>query len=336
MMTSTFRSVTPSALPSVARRPFGQTGMQVGLLGFGAAEIGFEKCDDRTVDRLAGLAVDLGINVIDTAAMYADSEQKLGNALRSRRRHVHLFTKCRRLAPPRYSFSGLAFRLGVKRQLRLNPQRPGTVWDWHPRALQWNIDQSLRRLKTDYLDVVQLHSCSEDVLRSGEAVEVLVRARKAGKCRFIGYSGDNESAIAAIDTGHFDAVQMSINIADQEGCGSVAAAARRGLGVVAKRPIANALWKHRERPSSPDYQAYWQRLRELKYDFMASERAFEMALRFTISVPGVNTAIVGTTSPKHLLQNAKYAGMGPLSEDEFKAIRLRWQQRSNGEWEAQM
>ena len=72
-------------------------------------------------------------------------------------------------------------------------------------ALQWNIDQSLRRLKTDYLDVVQLHSCSEDVLRSGEAVEVLVRARKAGKCRFIGYSGDDKSAITAIDTGHFDA-----------------------------------------------------------------------------------------------------------------------------------
>ena len=75
-MTSAFRGVTPSTLPSVARRPFGQTDMQVGLLGFGGAEIGFEKCDDQTVDRLVGLAVDLGINVMDTAAMYADSEQK--------------------------------------------------------------------------------------------------------------------------------------------------------------------------------------------------------------------------------------------------------------------
>ena len=89
-------------------------------------------------------------------------------------------------------------------------------------------------------------------------------------------------------------------------------------------------------PKLPDNQAYWERLRELGYDFMVSERAFEVALRFTISVPGVSTAIVGTTRPEHLLQNAKYAGMGPLSEDEFTAIRLRWQQRSKGEWEAQM
>jgi aryl-alcohol dehydrogenase-like predicted oxidoreductase len=167
---------------------FGTTGMQVGAIGFGAAEIGFERATDQTVDALLGAALDVGINVIDTAAMYADSEEKIGRALRGRRNQVLLFTKCGLCLPPRLSLTGFLLRSRRKLQRSMGFADRYESLDWYPRALEWNIEQSLRRLKTDYIDLIQLHSCSEETLRRGEVIEVLQRARKAGKVRHIGYS----------------------------------------------------------------------------------------------------------------------------------------------------
>ena len=82
-------------------RPFGRTGLRVSALGFGAAEIGFENTTDRTVDAILGAAADIGVNVIDTAAMYSDSEEKIGRVLRGRRNQYLFFTKCGRCPPPR-------------------------------------------------------------------------------------------------------------------------------------------------------------------------------------------------------------------------------------------
>jgi hypothetical protein len=131
-------------------------------------------------------------------------------------------------------------------------------------------------------------------------------------------------------------VQLSLNIADQEALVSaLPLAVERGVGVIAKRPIANGLWRNTDRPESADNQAYWDRLQAMQYDFVQGERAFEMALRFTLSTPGVHTAIVGTTNPQHLLQNARYAAAGPLAQHEFEMIRARWNQVSGPNWTGQ-
>jgi aryl-alcohol dehydrogenase-like predicted oxidoreductase len=300
--------------------------MHVGVLGFGAGEIGSENTPYLVVDRMIGEAVDSGLNVIDTAPLYSDSEEKIGRALRGRRDRFLLFTKCGRQLPRKSSWMG--FRLRAKRKFgrwkdKADPpefQSP----DWNPRVLEWNIEQSLKRLKTDRIDLIQLHSCSEETLRQGDVIEVLQRARQAGKVCHIGYSGDKRAALYAVRCGHFDALQISINVADQEALDlTVPLARQHGMGVIAKRPIANALWRN-PRPENAYYQSYWDRLQELRYAFLQDERALEMALRFTLSVSGVHTTIVGTTNPAHLRQNVEFTAAGVLDEDQFDAIRTRW------------
>lgn len=333
------------------RRAFGKTDMAVSILGFGAYEIG-EAVPLQTVERLLGSALDAGLNVIDTAECYGSSEQLIGKAIGHRRQDYYLFTKC-------------GHRSGFD------------LPDWSPALLAQSIDRSLQRLQTEYVDLVQLHSCSEQLLRDGEAIDVLERARKAGKTRYIGYSGDGRAALYAIQCGRFDTLQTSVNIADQEAVElTLPEAAQRGVGVIAKRPIANAVWVTGQKPANPNRHSYWNRLLELDYEFMRGDlrqsdmqrsdmqrsdlqrsdmhqsdlrqsdfrqsdvhqsdlrqsdlqqsdvqQSVETALRFTLGLPGVSTAIVGTANPERWVQNAAYAAKGPLPDAQTAAIRSRW------------
>jgi len=156
--------------------------------------------------------------VIDTAECYADSETLIGRAVSGRRREFHLFTKV-----------GHAGGWGRD--------------DWRPPAILKSIERSLERLRTDALDLVQLHSCSEGVLRKGDAIAALEAAKQRGLTRYIGYSGDGAAARHAVESGRFDTLQISVSVADQEAIEAVLPAARqRQLGVIAKRPVANAVW----------------------------------------------------------------------------------------------
>jgi aryl-alcohol dehydrogenase-like predicted oxidoreductase len=314
-------------------RRFGNSGMEVGVVGLGTAEIAFEEVGDRTLDAIFGAAFDMGINVIDTAAMYGDSEEKIGRALRGRRSKCFLCTKCGRHPPRLRSIRGLYERTHY-RLVRSADEHDSL--DWQPRVLEWNIDQSLRRLSVDCIGVVLLHSCSEETLRRGAAIEVLHRARQAGKVRYIGYSGDGPAALYAVQCRQFEVLETSVNIADQEAIDStVPLAIQHGMGVIAKRPIANGVWKSNHRPEAVTNHAYWDRLRELQYDFLQDEHALETALRFTLSVSGVHTAIVGTANPAHLRRDAESVAAGILAKDQFDAIRARWKKVALPDWVGQ-
>jgi aryl-alcohol dehydrogenase-like predicted oxidoreductase len=296
------------------RRRLGRTDMVVSPLGFGGSEIGYQGASQRTVDRLLGSALDAGLNVIDTAECYAESETLIGKAIGTRRHDVCLFTKCGHAA---------------------GWQRP----DWRPASLLASIERSLRRLRTDHVDLVQLHSCSLEELTRGDVIRALEDARQRGWTRYIGYSGDGAAARHAVECGRFDTLQTSVSIADQEAIDLVLpVAAAREVGVIAKRPIANVAWRYARKPAEPYYQAYWSRLRVLEFAFLGREtgKAVATALRFTLSVPGVATAIVGTAKAERWSENAAMLRAGPLPRREFDRIRARWREVADASWGGQV
>ncbi|MFY4774801.1 aldo/keto reductase [Metabacillus sp. RGM 3146] len=296
------------------RRTFGKTDMKVSVLGFGGAEVGYSEATPETVDRLLGTALDAGLNVIDTAECYNISEELIGSTMSHRRNDFYLFTKC-------------GHSSGLSRE------------DWDPRMLELSIDRSLKRLKTDYVDTIQLHSCSEEILRKGDVIEVLERAKEKGKTRYIGYSGDSTDALYAIKTGAFDTFETSVNIADQEAIElTIPEAVKRGMGIIAKRPIANVAWNYDSKPDNDYYHEYWERFKELPYNFLKGDltEAVEKALRFTLTVPGVHTAIVGTAKANRWIENAELANKGNLSEDEYHKIRSIFQEAVQPDWVGQV
>ncbi len=299
------------------KRTLGKTELQVSVLGFGASEIGHTPIESSSLKHLLDSALEAGVNVIDTAECYHGSEEAVGQALIGRRDQFYIVTKC-----------------GHNRGLEAMP-------NWTPHLLEQTIDRSLQRLRTDHVDILLLHSCSADILRQGDVIDVVERARKAGKARFIGYSGDSQPALVAVQTGRFDVLETSVNIADQECIDlTLPLAQEKGMGVIAKRPLANVAWAN---ISAPEGVVYWpegyidlytKRLKELDYTFLHGDiqHAVSIALRFTVGCAGVSTAIIGTRNPERLRQNAAYVQEGPLDQDVINAIRTRWRAMAMPEW----
>jgi aryl-alcohol dehydrogenase-like predicted oxidoreductase len=259
-------------------------------------------------------ALDAGINVIDTAECYAISEELIGEAVGKRRKDCYLLTKCGHE-------SGWSYP------------------DWRPESLLRSIQRSLKRLKTDYVDLIQLHSCSEAELRKGTVIDTLKRARERGYTRYIGYSGDGQAALCAVECEEFDTLQTSINIADQEALDLLLPlAAKHNIGVIGKRPVANVAWRNGDRPPTDTYgRPYWERLQKLKYESLRGglKQTVGNALRFTLSAPGIHTAIVGTTKPGRFTENGAAVAAGPLSKEMFEGIRARWREVAQPTWVGQ-
>ena len=269
------------------------------MLGFGGAGIAGESIEN--IGNVLNSALDAGINVIDTAECYEGGEKSIGNAISKRRDEFLLFTKCG------------------------HPRGIGSA-DWSASSILQSIERSLRRLQTDRIDLIQLHGCSEAVLKKGEAISALEKARERGWVRYLGYSGDGHPARFAVECDAFDALQTSINIADQEAVSQIAPLTRaRNVGLIAKRPLANFAWKTGHKPINSYHHQYYERLRKLNFDFLRNdEESIAIALRFVLSVPGVHTAIVGTTKPERCQENARLLESRPLPQNEYNAIRERW------------
>jgi aryl-alcohol dehydrogenase-like predicted oxidoreductase len=279
-------------------RAFGRTGLSVSELGLGAGEIGGAGLDERDVEALLRTAVDCGVTLIDTARSYGLSEERIGRFVAPVRDAVVLSTKVG------YGVDG--------------------VEDWTGECVRLGIDQALGRLATDRIDIVHLHSCPTEVLERGDVVTALHDAKRAGKVRCAAYSGDNEALAWAAASGQFDSLQLSWNLCDQRAAPVIGRALEAGLGVIAKRPLANAPWRYDERPAGHEAELYWERWRALEMD--PGELAWdEVAARFAAHFPGVSSAIIGTSQIPHLCHNAELVARGALPEALVSAVRARFQ-----------
>jgi aryl-alcohol dehydrogenase-like predicted oxidoreductase len=286
---------------------FGDTGLRVSRLGFGAAPIGYLGTEREQVAKVIDVLLDGGVNLIDTAACYPGSEEALGPILADRRDALVLITKAGH---------------------GQGEDQP----DFKPATIRDSIDRSLQRLGTDRLDVVLLHSCDLETLQDGHALEALAQAKTDGKARFIGYSGDNEAAAWAAAHEAIDVIETSVSIADQHNIDHVLPICQQhGVGVLAKRPIANAAWKDLDQQQGL-YQkyaeTYTQRLsamnvtpHELGYYGHADVEWPEIALKFTLAIEGVHCAIVGTTSVTSAQANLAAELKNPLREQVVQRLR---------------
>jgi aryl-alcohol dehydrogenase-like predicted oxidoreductase len=303
------------------RRTLGRTNLDVSILGFGAAPVAYLTTERERAADVVRLLLDAGVNLIDTAASYPGSEEFLGEYFGDRRKDFVLVSKCG----------------------NTSPEEAGAP-AWSQQMILHSVDRSLRRLRTDRIDVMLLHTCDLDTLKKGEALGALVKAREAGKIRFAGYSGDNEAAAWAAAHPDVAVIETSISIADQRNIDVVLPVAReKRVGIIAKRPVANAAWKSIDQQPGM-YQSYAKdytdRFRAIKLD--PAEIGFkgdpaqawpEIALRFTLSFPEVHTAIIGTTRLDNARRNIEIANNGPLPGNVVEKIRAAFRRADpKGQW----
>ena len=279
-------------------RRLGPTDLVVTRLGAGLFEI---SSLDSAADAAAVLhaALDGGITFLDTAACYGDSEEKIGTAVAERRDEFVLASKCGHEAG--------AANAGA----------------WTAATITASVEQSLRRLSTDHLDLLQLHSCSRKVLERGEAIEAMEQAQRAGKTRYIGYSGDNEAAMWAVRSGRFQTLQTSYNVVEQRArtSGLLAAAKAAGMGVIAKRPIANGSFGAEASPLAYADTYFGRARRVLEQGALPAAPAdrIELCLAFTLGQPQIDVAIAGTRRVAHMRANIASVRKGSALSAELTA-----------------
>jgi aryl-alcohol dehydrogenase-like predicted oxidoreductase len=295
-------------LELIEKRPYGNTGMQVSALGLGAGQLGDERLSEPDAEALLKGALDAGVTLVDTAPSYGVSEPRIGRYLGARRDEVVLSTK---------------LGYGV----------PG-VPDWTGPCITGGVEQALRVLRTDRIDIAHLHSCPREVLERGEVVDALEAAKAAGKLRAIAYSGENEDLEFARVGGRFDGLMASLNPFEQRTADDVLPRLG-GMGFIAKRPVANSPWRFAEQPRGDYSEPYWLRMRAMGMAPPGGMPWGEFALRFTLSMPGVASAIVGTGRLAHLVENVAWASKGPLDAEVLDAWRQCFRERDD-DWQGQV
>jgi aryl-alcohol dehydrogenase-like predicted oxidoreductase len=281
------------------RRPLGQTGIDVTPLGFGAMQIGDPAISESHVAEVLHGVLDAGINLIDAAKSYARAEERIGEHLRKRRSEFVLSTKVG------YGVDGVA--------------------DWTYECVARGVDLARDRLRTDYIDIVHLHSCGLDILRNNGVLDALSHARDQGKIRAAAYSGDGAALEFALDSGQVQSVQVSLSLCDRAGESSIARAAARGVGVLVKRSLFGLPWRATQEPTDPPHAEYYRRFAKLRLRWEAADWQ-QAALRFATFAPGVACCIVGGTHLQHLRGNLATIGRGPLEAAELAAFDAAYRQ----------
>jgi aryl-alcohol dehydrogenase-like predicted oxidoreductase len=294
------------AAMTLSTRKLGRTGMHVAILGFGAMELRGQPRGPAITDDDAGkvlnAVLDGGINLIDTSVDYGRSEELIGRYIGHRREEYFLASKCGcPLEPP-------------------PDATPPYAHDYRPANVRAGVEQSLRRLRTDRLDLVQVHmSPSRAQLEADGTVATLQALRDEGKVRFLGMSGILPHLPDHVAMGVFDVFQIPYSAVQREHEDLIAAAAASGAGTLIRGGVARGGpaedkdW--RQGPiglTEGQGRDRWQAAG--LDDLLDGMSRLEFMLRFTLSHPDLSTTIVGTASIDHLRSNLAVAEKGPLPD----------------------
>jgi len=303
-------------------RAFGNTDLQVTELGLGCARIGgVFQGDTLGFTRLIAMARDAGINFFDTADMYSqgESESLLGRAFHGQREKVIIATKAGYMLPARRKLAGhlkpilrpLIQALRVRRD-RLPALAKGVIaQDFSPAYLVRALEASLRRLRTDYVDLLQLHSPPTEVVERGEWEPALEGLKRAGKVRHYGIACDTlETGLAALRFPGVSSLQFTFSLLEQNALDELLPAARRrGVAGIAREILGNGLLV--KDSSEIDFSKYCSSSEELErrprqladLRRQATERSLslpQMAMEFASRADGVSVALVGARTPQQL------------------------------------
>lgn len=289
----------------------GNTGLRVTKLGFGALEVGglshMRPIDDQEAERILNAVLDEGVNFIDTAECYGLSEHYIGKYISRRRAEYFLETKCG-CGP-----------VGIGENYHARP----VVWTRD--NLLKNIDNSLKTMKTDYVDLLLLHTPPVNATVEGQLVDALREIQSTGKTRFIGISSTLPDIEEYVTWNAFSAFQIPYSAFERAHENVITTVAQAGAGTIIRGGVSSGepgVGTGGRNERLRNMWTLWDkaRLGELLDE---SETKTEFLLRFTISHSDVSTVIVGTKNPEHLRLNVKTVEKGPLPASILDEARRR-------------
>ena len=289
------------------KRKLGRTGFEVTVLGHGAMEVRGRRIwngrvvTDAEADRILNAVLDSGINFIDTAWDYGRSEEYIGRYLHGRRSEYYLATKCGCTFVDKGAYDD-------------------TPHVWTKENLLRNIDSSLERMKTDYVDIWQLHNPTVEQVDEGGLLEVMEEVKRSGRVRHISISSTLPHIDTFIERGVFDSFQVPYSALERRHEETISKAAASGAGVIVRGGVARG--EPGEGLGAEEKWKIWEDggISELLEE---GETPTSFLLRFTISHPGMHTTIVGTKNPDHLAEDVRIAEKGPLSNPVHEEAKKR-------------
>jgi aryl-alcohol dehydrogenase-like predicted oxidoreductase len=294
-------------MTELPKRQLGRTGLQVTMLGYGAMELrGAPRGRDVTetqAETILHAVLDAGINYIDTSIDYGVSEERIGRYIAERRSEYYLASKCGCLvgAPPA-------------------PRGQRSPHVFTRDNILAGVEQSLTRMQTDYLDVLQFHiSPSRQTLEQNGALETVLELKRTGAIRFVGMSGTLPNLSDHIAMGAFDVFQIPYSAVEREHEAIITAAAEAGAGIVIRGGAAKGAPTEGKQGGMQ-----WERWQQVHLDdLLDGMTPMAFILRFTFSNPNLHTNIVGTINPVHLQQNVDVLLQGPLPVDVYDEAKRR-------------
>jgi aryl-alcohol dehydrogenase-like predicted oxidoreductase len=257
---------------------------------------------DQQAETILNAVLDAGINFIDTANDYGRSEEFIGKYIAHRRQEFYIATKC-----------GCTV-------VRRDENTDDTPHVWTRANLFRGLNESLQRLRTDYIDIMQLHNPTVEEAEKDQLVDALQEMQQQGKVRFIGISTTLPHLPTYLRWGVFDTFQIPYSALERAHEEWISRTAEAGIGTIIRGGVARG-----EVGVGLGNEDRWQKFEEANLDELRQpgESRTAFLLRFTLAHPDVDTIIVGTLYPEHLQENIAAAERGPLPDSIYEEAKRR-------------